>query len=172
MIKYITILPITIYLIWIVSTIGIQKSISETYYQIKYKILFWLSLNITALLFLVSYGLENPNNPKQWFLLVSVIGIGYTTAAARFKDEIVDTYHYIGAMGAYVSGYAFIVALHGWDSLFYIVPSLLLMAIIHLRENKKEKLYQSNKEVYTPYINKSVWWDEIIGLLTIYLAML
>jgi hypothetical protein len=180
MIKYISILPITLYLIWIVSTIGIQKSISQTYYEIKQKIWFWLSLNLTAWLFLIGYEIENYYDSKIWFLIVSVIGIGYTTAAARFKDDIVGTYHYIGALGAYISGYAFIVALHGWGSLWFIVPSLLLIGLAKYYYNKVDYTAYNFTFTYN-YVsgegkmthkpkNTFVWWAEIIGLITIYLA--
>lgn len=176
MIKYISILPITIYLFYIWYNYGIQKSISESYYKLtkKEKPWFFISLVSTSLLLIGIFAHDNlEEHPLQViFLFFACLGIGYTSAAARFKqDKLTNTWHMSGAIGGFILGYAFIVIRHGWDSLWFIIPSVLLVYMIYDVEEKLRFIHES--DCYTSaYKYSLIWWAEIIGTLAIYAATL
>ncbi len=178
MIKYISIVPVLLYILFVASKYGVQKSISESYYKItkSEKPLFFFALVITSMTFIVGYGVENQNTLNTLILFFAGAGICYSAAAARFRDgSITGTVHVFGAFGGYILGYLFIILEYKLNSLYFILPSLLIMGIVHLNEKKKEdKQHLANLSAeltdIKKYIKKNVWWDEVIGLFTIYLA--
>ena len=177
---YLSILPIVIYLIFVYVKYGLQKSISESYYKLtrKEKPLFFFALVLTSMFMIVSYGIENAGTINALVLFFAGSGICYTAAASQFKSgNITESVHVVGAVGGYVLGYIFIGIEHKFESLFFIIPSLLLIVIIHLIEKSKEDrqhLYNLSAELtdIKVYVNKSIWWAEIIGFLTIYLSII
>lgn len=174
MIKFISILPIAIYLLFIYYKYGIQKSISESYYRLtnKQKPLFYLALVATSVLFIIGYAIEN-NNPLQVTLLfLAGSAICFTGAAAEFKGtKLTEIVHTVGASTGYVLGYIFLIAVHGFNSVWFIVPSLI--SIYMLKKYIKHKRYLHESNDYTSYYeNTFVWWAEIIGLITIYLGII
>lgn len=183
MIKYISILPITIYLIYliyIVAKYGIQISISESAYRLKKnkKWIFFLVLVSTALLMIIGYVIEQPEiNTPSIILFFAGLGICYTASAYNFKkSSIVNTWHLTGAIGGYILGYVFIIVCHGWDSLFFIIPSLIIIGITKIIEDSSVRIYQAyiDEDINLDkgkYESKFTWWAEIIGLITIYLAI-
>ncbi len=185
MIKYISMLPITAYLIFIIVNFykkkGIPKSISESYYWLskEQKPLFVLALVLTSLTLLLGYVLENEDNNLQIVILFfACLGISYTAAAARFKkDNITKTWHMCGAIGGYILGFIFIIGKYGFDSFWFVMPSAVLLGIIAwVENNKKGKIIHTTfpsefSSTNYKYESKLIWWAEIIGLLTIYLGV-
>ena len=180
MIKYISILPIVLYCIYIWQKYGIQKSISESYYRLtnKEKPLFYLALVLTSFNFIIGWVYENPSELIS-NILIFLAGsfICFVGAASEFKgSKLTEIVHYVGATGGYILGYAFIVSVYKEESLFFIIPSLILIWGIKnfYEKNKKvvktffvgDKLINSEKGIE----NHFIWWAEIIGFLTIYLA--
>lgn len=175
MIKYTTILPITIYLIYIVVKYGVQKSISISWYKLpkKRKWMFLVALIGTSLLMVSTY-IYSQDSIKLDSLLLFFAGLGicYTASAAAFKkDKVTETWHMAGAYGGFAFGYAFIVARLGGDSLMFIYLSMFLFVISYFVEREKRTIHETSNYTYR-YNHKLIWWAEIIGLLTIYLATL
>ena len=186
MTKYISILPITLYLIYIVWRFykkkGLPKSISESYYWLirKERWIFVFALISTSLLMAGTYIYNHEEIKLDSILLFfAALGICYTASAARFKKStIINTWHLSGAIGGFAFGYAFIVARFGWDSLLFIVPSAVLCILVkyHYKYRLPKPRPFVNKETikiwYKDNPDLTIWWAEIIGLVTIYLATL
>lgn len=179
MIKYISILPIAIYLFFIWYRFGVQKSISESYYILqkrlpKYRWTFIAALVATSLLMILGYAIEQPEIKADTIILFFAgLGICYTASAAEFKkDKITETWHRYGAVGGYILGYAFIIALFGIDSIWFIAISLSLFIMEWLDNESKKNfdLLRESLSIKKRYTNTTIWWAEVIGLLTIYLA--
>jgi hypothetical protein len=179
LIKYISILPITLYIIYIVIKYGVQKSISDSVYRLvkKYRWIFTVALVLTSLLMAGTY-IYNQEEIKldSILLLLAALGICYTASAPLFKKStIINTWHVSGAISGYVLGYAFIVSVYKWDSLWFILPSLVTIGLLKYYFSNKRKLtevYYKYEGAITnmPVKDHFVWWAEIIGLITIYLA--
>jgi len=178
--KYFTILPITAYLIYIVIKYGIQKSISESAYELPEgrKLIFFIALVSTSMLMITGYVIEQPEiKADSIVLFFAGLGICYTASAYNFKEnKIVETWHMAGAYGGYILGYVFIVIVFGLNSVFFIIPSLILIWIVNRIEYKRQKydifyVKETNRYYRAKTTqNNFVWWAEIIGLITIYLA--
>lgn len=154
--KYLTILPILLYIIGIWHKFGVQKSISESYYRLSWscKPLFFFALLGTAFFISFTNAINNPSIFQNVILFLAAAGIGYTGAAAAFKDDkITQTVHYAGAMVGYFLGYAFIIIKLGFDSFYVVMPSAIIGFII-VKLDKRTWL----------------WWLEVVGLVAIYLG--
>jgi len=154
--KYITILPIVIYLILFWHKYGIKKSISATYKSLndKQRPILWAALMLTCLFIVSFYVISHDNLWANIFIAFAGIGIAYSTTAQRFDASVIEgKFHSYGAILGYIFGYLFLLAAFNFDSVYFIVPSLLLMWIVA----KKDK-------------NNYIWWFEIIGMITIYLG--
>lgn len=184
MIKYISILPITLYLIYIVKKYGVQKSISDSYYRLSKgeKYLFFFALVGTSLSFILGWIIKHPTG-KLSNILIFLAGsfICFVGAASEFKGrKLTETVHYIGATGGYILGYAFIVSVYKWDSLWFIIPSLLLIGLAKHHYSRVDNAEYHTTFTYNYVSNESrmihkpknafIWWAEIIGFVTIYLA--
>ena len=175
--QYISILPIMLYVVFIWHKFGIQKSISESYYRLtfKQKPLFFFALLSTAILMIFSAINLHPDN-----LLANIViflagaGIGYTAAAIAFKDsKIQGTIHVYGALAGYILGYIHILITCGFDSVYFVVPSGLVMFTAYkLGENKVRKLENGWFLHYRNPNNNYIWWFEIIGLVTIWIGVI
>jgi len=156
--KYLTILPALIYIALVWHKYGIQKSISESYYRLttKQQPYFWASLTITSFAIIFVYLHNHFNILSNILLILAGSGICYSAAAAFFKDsKVINTVHTYGASLGYAFGYLFLISVFNFDSVWFVVPSFLLMWII----------YKINKKNY-------VWWFEIIGMITIWIGTL
>ena len=172
--KYISILPIIIYVVFVWHKFGIQKSISESYYRLtfKQKPLFFFALLSTAILMIFSVINSHPGN-----LLANIViffagaGIGYTSAAAAFKDsKIQGTIHVYGALAGYILGYVHILITWGFDSVYFIVPSVFVMFGAY--KINEYKISNGGNLKYRNPNNNYIWWFEIIGLVTIWIGII
>lgn len=178
--KYFTIIPIAIYLIWVYIKYGKQLSISDSVYKLikKNKKYIWIFIGmflatVMPMVFIYIYNLPGGITASGIVLFLAGTAILFVPAAAKFRlSNKVNTWHVTGALLGYVLGYVFGIIRFGWASFYLIVPSLILIMFCHLYFDKKKKKYDwmfRNKELSSSFIDERVYWDEVIGLIVIYL---
>lgn len=109
------------YIIYVDVTIGITKSLSASYYEVKHGWLFQLALGITGLLMMIVL-LEMTAERYKFLAFFSTSALMFVAVAPNFKDKLADKVH---AVSAYISAAASIalVCLMG----FWYVPLLFLL---------------------------------------------
>ena len=140
-------LVIFTYYNWIVYfQFGILKSVSASYYEIKHKILFTLSLWGFAVPVML-YGFIALNS---WWLVLAGIGICFVGAAPDYKMKMEGDVHYASAMSGIIFGLVALTFLGLW---FVSLPTAVLILAI-------------NK------IRNHTYWQELIAFYVIVLTLL
>ena len=156
--KYLTILPALIYIVLVWHKYGVQKSLTESYTRLtrKQQPLFFASFVVTCFAIIFVYLSNHFNELSNTLLVFSGFCISCSAASAFLRDsKIIGKFHnYVVSLG-FGFGYMFLISVYGFDSVWFVVPSFLLMWIV-ARIDKKN----------------STWWCEIIGMLTIWIATL
>ena len=123
---------------------GIQKSISKSYYVIKYKILFVLFSWLTAA-FLNAYF-------NHWLIAIASAGLVLVGAASGFEEnKTTKIVHWTGAIMAILFSELYILFVLNQYYLFYSFLGILIFISIFVKKNQ-------------------FWWIEIFAILNIFLS--
>ena len=143
----ISIITFITYITYVMVKFGIQKSISDSYYDldIKNKIFFTLAL----------WGFALPIGiaAETTMLFLAAAGICFVGATPAFKDDKTEhTIHMIGAYSGIILGFASMVI----DYHLYWLTGISVVGITLIY------LFGKNK----------IWWIEVLAFLIIWLAVM
>lgn len=132
----------TLYVIYVWINYGILKSISDSYYHIKHKSLFTLSLWGFSVFALASV--------QNVWLFLSVIGICFVGAAPKFRMKFEGDVHYVAAMSGILFGGIALISLGFWYLSLLMITGII---ILHFTVSNK------------------TWWQEILAFYIIILGL-
>lgn len=149
MIAIIQIVIFTIYLLYVWCKIGIQKSISESYYSLKQ---YNMQYAFTAFCMTVGILQLLHSTNHSWYFL-SGAGLVFAGVAAEFKEwKTTNIIHYTGAVMAIIFS---IVGLCIDGYYYAIIPILIILIFCTVRN-----------------FNNKLWWLEIVSFYAIMITIL
>jgi hypothetical protein len=135
------------YLIYVYNTVGILKSVSDSYYKVKQPILFIL----TMMLFPIPMMIVG-STPLMFFSGAFICFVGAAPGITRLEME--ERVHVIGATGGIILGTASIwIDLHLW---YFAIANALFAIYCSSKFNK---------------IKNHTWWVEIVAFLFMFTTL-
>jgi len=139
-----SILSSVIYWWYIKKSVGIQESISKSYYDIKHKWMFVVFIfNISFPLILVAASMN-----VAWYVGAAMLLV-FVGFAAAFRQSVTLAAHLIGSYGAIIVGYAGMIVIGD-----YIIPALFGAFALY---------------AYFWKIKTHTWWIETAAIIGVYL---
>lgn len=135
----------TAYLIYIISKYGVLKSISDSYYFLEKKGLFFVFIINTSWSFMIV--------GETWLMFLAGALLMFVGGAAAFKEKTTGIVHVIGAIGGITAGMA---SLCVDFKLWWLVILYTLLALFLSLANVRNR----------------TWWIEVSAFVTVIIGLL
>jgi len=135
------------YLIYVYCTVGVLKSVSDSFYRVKQPVFFILTMFLMPIPLMVV-----GSTPLMFFAGAFICFVG--AAPGLIRDDMEERVHVIGATGGIILGTASIwIDLHMW----YLSVGMLLFAVYSCSKWNK--------------IHNHTWWLEIVAFMLMIIAL-
>lgn len=142
---------------------GIPYSISATYYSLKHKAWFGISMWLTSLLLLPAI-LDRTPESIQFSAFLMCAGLCFVGVAPNFREEVEHKIHVAGTCVSALFSQVWVAAMQPWLLLLW----LLWIVYIGIRMPK-----EWTGDVFSSFVAcKPLFWAEIIAFATVYCALL
>lgn len=146
-----------------VSREGIPYSISATYYSLKHKAWFGITMWLTSLLLMPAI-LDRTPETMQFSAFLMCAGLLFVGAAPNFKEEYENKIHVAGTCVSAVSSQIWIVAMQPWLLLAW-APWFAYIGFRLLKER--------NGDIWTSFVAcKPLFWAEAVAFGMVYCGLI